>query len=170
MIKIYSHLFLMLFVLSISAFVSCKNQVSEDKTESATKEVIDKFEDGPVSRKYNLVNGKKEGKMTEYYHTGELLCERNFVNDMEEGKTVFYYKDGKIKEVMYLINGNKNNGDTIYFEDGSIKYISTYKNGIRNGLLKKWNEDGDVTYEAKFNMDTLIEVNGKPVVQEKIAQ
>ena len=158
-----------LLIVGIS-LTSCKNQSTEKDAVPEVQEITDRFEDGPISRKYTLVKGKKEGKYQEYYHTGELLCERNFVNDIEEGKTVFYYRDGNIKEVMYLLNGNKNGGDTLYYEDGSFKYISTYKDGIRHGILKKWGEDGVVTYEAKFNMDTLIEVHGKPVKQEIIAK
>ncbi len=154
-----------LLIVGVS-LASCKNQSTENDAVSEVQEKTENFEDGPVSRKYTLVNGKKEGKYQEFYHTGELLCERNFVNDIEEGKTVFYYRDGSTKEVMYLLNGNKNGGDTLYYEDGSLKYISTYKEGIRNGILKKWDEDGELTYDAKFNMDTLIEVHGKPVVQE----
>lgn len=165
-------LFLLQFTLIISSvsLISCKNKNKETISESEPKVIEDKFEDGPLSRKYTVVQGKKEGKMIEYYHSGEVLAERNFVDDQEEGKTIFYYKNGDIKEVLYLVNGNKNGGDTLYYEDGSLKYISTYKDGIRHGLLRKWDEDGDVTYEAKFNMDTLIEVGGKPVIQEKIAK
>ncbi|MCZ2100652.1 MAG: hypothetical protein LC107_03840 [Chitinophagales bacterium] len=158
------------FLFSALSFYACKNTEANVEATSDVQEIEDRFEDGPLSRKFTLVKGKKEGKYVEYYHSGELLCERNFVNDLEEGKTTFYYRDGKIKEVMYLLNGNKNGGDTLFYEDGSIKYISTYKDGIRHGLLKKWDEDGEVTYEAKFNMDTLIEVHGKPVVQEIIAK
>lgn len=162
--------FILQFALLITSFslISCKNK--EAISESEPKVIEDKFEDGPLSRKYTLVQGKKEGKMTEYYHSGEVLAERNFVNDQEEGKTIFYYKNGDIKEVLHLINGEKNGGDTLYYEDGSLKYISTYKDGIRHGLLRKWDENGDVIYEAKFNMDTLIEVGGQPVIQEKIAK
>ncbi|MBK6664567.1 MAG: hypothetical protein IPG48_00045 [Saprospiraceae bacterium] len=72
--------------------------------------------------------------------------------------------------MQYYIDGLRNGGDTIYYEDGKLKYVSEFKNDIKNGYLRKWGEDGSLIYEAKFAMDTLVEVGGEPVKQEKIAK
>ena len=67
---------------------------------------------------------------------------------------------------MLFRSGLKNGGDTIFYESGKIQYVSDFKDEKKNGYLRKWDEDGNVVYEAKFNMDTLIEVGGKSVIKK----
>ena len=50
-------------------------------------EKVDKYETGVVSRRTSFVDGKKEGKMTDYYGDGNLMAERWFHNDIQEGRT-----------------------------------------------------------------------------------
>ena len=38
-----------------------------------------------------------------------------------------------------------------------------FKDEKNNGYLQKWSEDGDLVYEAKFQMDSLVEVGGKSI-------
>ena len=66
----------------------------------------------------------------------------------------------------YYLNGLKNGGDTIFYESGKIQYVSEFKEEKKNGYLRKWDEEGNIVYEAKFAMDTLIEVSGKSVIKK----
>lgn len=151
-------------ILCLPIFISsCKENTAPTVSESEIKEVIDTFDNGVTSRKYTTKNGIMEGQYQEFYSSGELKVERNFINGKEEGKTTFYYKSGQIQEVQYITNGRKNGGDTVYYEDGSYKFINQYFDGLKNGHLQKWDEDGELTFDARFSMDTLIEVEGKPV-------
>ncbi|MBK7697678.1 MAG: hypothetical protein IPJ39_02615 [Saprospiraceae bacterium] len=81
-----------------------------------------------------------------------------------------YYENGSIKEVQYYIDGLRNGGDTIYYEDGKLKYVSEFKMISKTDTYASGGEDGSLIYEAKFAMDTLVEVGGEPVKQEKIAK
>jgi hypothetical protein len=35
------------------------------------------------------------------------------------------------------------------------------RTGKKDGYLRKWSASGDLIYEARYSMDTLIEVNGQ---------
>ncbi|MFN8337755.1 MAG: hypothetical protein U0T36_01930 [Saprospiraceae bacterium] len=165
--KTYS--ILSFFCILIIGLYACKNEKQANSTEPSEKgvrEIKENYGTGETSRIYQRIDGKIEGKMTDYYPSGALKGERFFKNDLQEGKTTIYFESGKVKEVQYYNNGMRNMGDTIYYEDGKLKYVSEFKDDIKNGYLRKWGEDGALIYEAKFRMDTLIEVGGKPVKQD----
>jgi antitoxin component YwqK of YwqJK toxin-antitoxin module len=147
----------LLFAVSMGA---CKNK-EEAQTQSDTQEIKENYGTGETSRVFTRVNGKIEGKMTDYYPSGKIMGERFFENDKQIGKTTLYYEDGTIKEVQYYENGLKNGGDTVFYENGKPKFAVTLKDEKKNGYLRKWDEEGALIYEAKFQMDTLVEVGGE---------
>ncbi len=113
-----------------------------------------------LSSHYEL-NNKKEGKLLEFYQDGRLKSERLFIEDKESGRTAVYFPDGRIKEVQYYKNGLKEGGDTIFYENGIPKFALSFHKGKKNGYLRKWSPEGDEIYEAKFAMDSVVEVNGQ---------
>lgn len=148
---------ILLAILTLTAFAACKK-------ESKPVEVLGYYGDGKtISRRHTEIDGKKEGKMTDYYMDGSIKMERMFENNIEVGKTVVYYPSGKVKEVQYLEDGKLHGGDTVFFENGAPNFVRTFHKGLKDGYLRKWAEDGSMIYEAKFSMDTLIEVKGQPV-------
>ncbi|MFZ1750114.1 MAG: hypothetical protein WAU01_07985 [Saprospiraceae bacterium] len=148
-------------------YLSCNNK-SSNQSESDLVEIKENYGTGELSRFYTRLNGKIEGKMTDYYPSGAVKGERYFSDDKQDGKTTLYYENGQIKEVQYYINGLRNGGDTIFYEGGHLKYVSEFRDEKQNGYLRKWDEDGSLVYEAKFNMDTLVEVEGKPIKTTQI--
>ncbi len=140
-------------------FLSCCTTACKEEPEVR----IERYENGQISRKSTLVNGKKEGLMTDYYNNGSLMAERHFQNGLQQGRTVIYYPGGKLKEVQHYLNGKKDGGDTLWYENGSIQFVSTLKEDKLHGYLRKWATDGQMIYEARYDMDTLVEVKGAPV-------
>jgi hypothetical protein len=116
---------------------------------------------GELLSTHHELNGKKEGKLLEYYPDGRLKSERLFINDKETGKTVVYFPDGRIKEVQSYEDGVKEGGDTIFYENGNPQFALSFHKGKKNGYLRKWTPNGELTYEAKFAMDSLVEVKGQ---------
>ena len=55
----------------------------------------EKYENGKVKVKGNLVDGKQEGKEFWYYENGKVYIESNYVEGEEEGKEFWYYESGK---------------------------------------------------------------------------
>ncbi|KXK40944.1 MAG: hypothetical protein J5I52_05530 [Saprospiraceae bacterium] len=151
-------------VLVTVAFSSCKSEQSEKP--AAQEEIVETYGSGEVSRKYNRINGKIEGTMTDYFPSGKIKGEKNFVNGKQEGKTTIYYESGNLKEVQYYISGKKTGGDTLYHDNGTMMFICQYKDGIEDGIMKKWDEEGNKLFDGKFDMGKLIEVDGQPVKQE----
>jgi len=142
---------------SVVFITACENAAPK------TYEQVGRYENGQVSRRSNMVNGQKEGKMTDYYNNGNLMAERYFDKGKQEGRTTIYYQSGKIKEVQYFVEGKKQGGDTLWYEDGKIQFVSNLKDDKMHGYLRKWSPTGELVYEAKYDLDTLIEVKGQPI-------
>jgi antitoxin component YwqK of YwqJK toxin-antitoxin module len=136
---------------------ACENSIPK------TYERVEKYENGQVSRRSNIVNGLKEGKMTDYYNDGKLMAERYFEKGQQQGRTVIYYPSGQIKEVQYFEKGKKQGGDTLWYEDGKIQFVTTLKDDKKHGYLRKLGTAGELIYEAKYDMDTLVEVKGQAI-------
>lgn len=149
----------LLLVLSL-AFFMCKNAPA-DQPEVYTQY----FENGSVQRLIEMKDGKKHGKMTDYYPDGKLFGERYFENDKQVGKTIIYYKSGKIKEVQYYQNGMQQGGDTLWYENGAVEFVTNFDQNVKDGYLRKWGIDGNLIFEARYRHDTVVEVNGDTMVK-----
>lgn len=144
-----------IFPLFFLLIVACTAKSDSDRKEF--------FENGQIKSQVPLVNGKRNGKMIDYYPDGKIRAERAFADDVQMGKTVFYYPDGQVQEVQYYHNGARVNGDSIWYPNRALQFAVTMQAGKKNGYLRKWDESGNMIYEAKYSMDTLIEVNGTPL-------
>lgn len=128
---------------------------------TAASEQLQHFASGEVSRRYSLVEGKKQGAMIDYYIDGKIRAERNFIDDQQEGATVFYYPGGQVKETQYFEKGLRQGGDTTWYEDGRPQFVLQFNQGKKDGYVRKWAPDGSLTFEAKYAMDSLVEVKGE---------
>ncbi|MGB3079368.1 MAG: hypothetical protein WBB31_09865 [Saprospiraceae bacterium] len=144
----------------IILYVGCKSG------DSAPVEIVGKYDNGVVSRRHTEINHKKEGPMTEYYPSGKLKAELMFKNDVQADKATMYFESGARQEVQYFKDGLLSGGDTTFYESGKPQKVMNFTNGIKDGYLRSWGEDGTLTYEAKFKMDTLVEVKGQPVIRD----
>ena len=142
-------------------FISCK---SEDS--SKPKEIVMNYGTGEIQRRYTEINHKKEGLMTDYYPSGKVKVERVFKNDEQVDKTILYYESGSIQEVQYYQDGNLTGGDTVFFENGKPQFLLNFTKGIKDGYVRKWDESGSIIFEAKYSMDTLVEVKGQAIVPD----
>ena len=148
-------IFILTWLLSIPACQDGKDKPVEK---------LQHFTSGEVSRRHYEVNGKKEGMMVDYYPGGKVHSERMFVNDKQTGRMLFYYPSGKMKEVQYFDkNGLKTSADSIFYEGGQLQMLMNFKEGKKDGYLRKYNEDGSLVFEAKYAMDTLVEVKGQSI-------
>jgi antitoxin component YwqK of YwqJK toxin-antitoxin module len=147
-------LYTLILISVIAVFFSCKPKPTEKFLY---------YTSGEVSRKHIEIDGKKEGKMTEYYKDGTVKSERMFENDVEVGTSVFFYPNGAVKERIYLVGGKLNGGDTIFYEDGKPQFMRNWNHGILDGYIRKWDTIGNVTYEARYANDKLVEVKGQSV-------
>lgn len=144
-------------------FMFLTNACEEKPKTPQSFERIERFENGTISRRVQIVNGEKQGLMTDYYPDGKVLAERWFKNDRQDGRTVIYYPSGKTKEVQYYQHGEQHGGDTIWYENGQPQFTTYFQNGKKNGHLRKWAENGDVIFEALYSNDTVVEIQGQAI-------
>lgn len=143
-----------------------KNSPASNATSTptpASKEYVEYYGTGEVARRVMEVNGKKEGKMTDYFPDGRVKAERWFQNGQQTGRTLIFFPDGQIQETQYYAFGKKQGGDTVWYQNGHTHFTFEYKDEKKNGYIRRWTPDGKMEYEARYEMDTLVEVNGKNV-------
>lgn len=143
---------------SLPGWFACQSPQNNQPVER-----LEKYGSGAISRRYEEINGKKEGKMTDYYPDGRLKAERWFQQDLQTGRTVLYYPGGQVKEVQYYQDGKKEGGDSLFYENGRLEFVVEYHQEKKHGYMRKWGPDGNLVIEAKYNMDSLMEVKGEPV-------
>jgi antitoxin component YwqK of YwqJK toxin-antitoxin module len=141
-----------LFLLSIFA---CQS----NKKEAPQKQYI-YFENGTIRREFQVIEGKREGLMTDFYPTGKRKAERYLVHDIQVGKTTIFQEDGiAIREVQYYDDkGNRIKGDTLWYTNGNIEFVTQFANDKKNGILSKFDTLGQLIYSADFQHDSLIKV------------
>ena len=144
------------FLRSFSSLSAC--QSSEPPSEKIQHDVH-----GNVNRRYLEVEGKKEGKMTDYFPDGTVMGERFFENDRQTGRTVLYFPSGKVREVQYYKNGLREGGDTLFYENGKPEMVLSFFQEKKHGYVRKWSSDGALVFEAKYEMDSLVEVKGEKI-------
>lgn len=135
--------------------------------ESQNYERIERLQDSSIVRRVQIVNGKKEGKMTDFYPGGELMAERWFKDGIQEGKALIYYPGGQLKEVQYYRQGMQYSGDTIWYENGQVQFTVTLEKDKKNGYLHKWSPEGKLIFECRYANDSLVEVKGERIRSEK---
>lgn len=150
--------FLFLLFGSVFTWNACQSPATNQPVER-----LEKYGTGQVSRRYQEINGKKQGKMTDYFPDGRLKAERWFENDRQSGRTVLYYPGGQVKEVQYYQDGKKEGGDSLFYEDGRLEFAVEYHLEKKHGYMRKWAPDGSLVIEARYSMDSLVEVKGEPV-------
>lgn len=152
-----------LTLVFIIAVLACKEKPQPQSPPDQPVGKVEKYGTGAVSRRYQEIGGKKQGLMTDYYPDGRLKAERWFEDDKQSGRTVLYHPGGQIREVQYYENGLKEGGDTLFYEDGRVQFVVHYHQEKKNGYLRKWSPTGDLIFEARYEMDSLVEVKGKSV-------
>jgi antitoxin component YwqK of YwqJK toxin-antitoxin module len=150
---------------SLLFFFSCNGEPA-----NRVEERIERFDNGSISRTVSIVNGKKEGKMTDFYPDGKLMAERWFRQGKQEGRTVIFYPFGAIKEVQYFKDGAQQGGDTLWYESGKIQFTVFFNQNKKDGYLRKWSPEGTIIFESRYAMDTLMEVKGEAISRQSIRE
>ncbi|MBL7794915.1 MAG: hypothetical protein JNJ90_00285 [Saprospiraceae bacterium] len=150
-------------VLTLGFCFACNENPKLLPTPAQPVEKTEKYGTGSVSRRYQEIGGKKQGLMTDYYPDGRLKAERWFEDDKQTGRTALYYPGGQIREVQYYENGLKEGGDTLFYEHGRVQFVANFHREKKNGYLRKWSPTGDLIFEARYEMDSLVEVKGKSI-------
>lgn len=129
--------------------VSCESKVQKEY-----------FKNGSIKKEFVLKDGMYDGKLNEYYDSGDLKEVHIYSNGMKIDSSLYFEKDGKLNYVEY------HHGDTTYsnyrkyyYPDNSIKSEGIYsKLGLPIGKWRYYNEENGYLEEVK----EIQNVNGEP--------
>lgn len=152
------------------------------------------YENGALLREENYINGKREGKLTDYdekgkvtltgnmtdnkmegawiYETPDYLEYGNYVNDEPDSLWKSYYMPGKIKR----FEGKFSNGEpvgihTMYHNNGKKMFTGNYIGGMKDGDWKYFDEYGINYLTITYKNDIEIKWQGdriKPTYEESL--
>ncbi len=135
MIKIYSTIFLCIFMLACSEneIILTENDLPEDMF--YLKDDIRPF----------------SGTCIIYYHGTKLIKERmHFKNGILEGLHTSYYKNGQIKRTGTYLQGNLHGTWTSFDLEGNKIYEVTYENDTLIGSFYSWYNTGVLKEKGCF--------------------
>ncbi len=159
---------LIVSLLFLSVGFSQQEYNANDLLEKDNGLWTEKFSDEPITGKVygyfgevkpykkvyvgNIVNGKKEGKWTFWYHeTGTKEIEENFKDGKKEGLEIRWYKTGQ-KFSEKNKKDDKTHGLWIeWYNNGKKKKEKTFKNGKRIGIETDWYKNGQKKSENIFD-------------------
>ena len=162
MIKMKNHLILSLLILSVGLsqqeyryndLIVMDNGLYTIKfsDEPITGKVYGYFgEEGNLEKVYigNLLNGKKEGKWTWWYHeTGRKSEEINYKKGEIDGLHIEWYENGNKESEGTVKDGKWDGLLTKWYEDGQKFFEISFKVGIEDGLSTEWYVNGQKRFQ-----------------------
>lgn len=119
-----------------------------------------------ITAKHNYVNGKRHGPSKSCYTDGTPWIETTYINGKQNGKYSQYYQGGKMlkKYISNLTNGKEDGVVANFSEDGELISEAQYCMGILHGISKTYYhhynmvlqetyDNGTLTGSEKFNYD-----------------
>jgi len=109
------------------------------------------FSDGKIHMKYEITNGKRNGKCTEYYqNNGEIASTTNWLNDTLNGIAAYYYETGELRESCFWIKGELQGSFRRYYKNGEIEMSGNYYKGKHLGDVRFYKQDGKLETIRKY--------------------
>ena len=133
----------LIFLLAVLA--GCSNIENQMKNTENAVFALDKSSSGKMVVLYpdrqkiktagTLVEGKLQGKYTEYYENGNLLLVTAYENGKQNGYIKKYYSNGNVEIKGRMKNNLAEGKFTFFYENGSRQSIKNFKEGIYDGYL-----------------------------------
>ncbi len=102
------------------------------------------YDNGVISSKGQMKNGKPEGYWKTYYPNGLLKSEGNRVNHQLDSIWKFYSENGLISQSITYKQGKKSGKRKTYFLEGTIKKIEMFEEDILTDTIKKFHPSGNL--------------------------
>lgn len=98
-----------------------KQQVAQDN-----RAVLEKYGDGTVRERYQLVGGKKTGLYESFFRNGKPRERYVSIDGLKDGVREEFFEEGGL-EVKTLYRRGERTESSTYFKEGQIESITTYK-------------------------------------------
>ena len=150
-LRMRSSILIVVASLSLLMF-SCDNtsSIKEGSDRNATKEKIERYDNGVIHKVARYVRGKLSGVQELYNTKGELQNTMTYVNGVQDGESIIYFDNGSKYRITPYVNG-KIEGERIkYRKDGRLWSTQNYKNGMPENNLKEYAESGKIKSTPKL--------------------
>ena len=141
---------------AVKAYGYIENGVEKTVEFNGTGKIKLYFENGNISREFQIENGWYEGDFKEYYSSGKIYEHINFKYDKPEGEHITYFENGNVKIKSIFANGVKFGEELEYFPNGKIHFIRNYINGYLQGSYEEYNEAGDLMHKYLYRYNDII--------------
>jgi antitoxin component YwqK of YwqJK toxin-antitoxin module len=153
------------------------DQQGAAKKAAANRVIEHRWGNGKISTHYQIVNGKIEGKMEEFFQDGKPSFSTMYVHGKKNGDEKEYFEGGQLKrvtsykddtpvsEVTYFQNGKKNNEWVItqpgfpvstrsvksYYDNGQLQAQGTQVGDNWDGDYQSFDDSGDPLSMGKYD-------------------
>ena len=97
----------------------------------------------------NYINGQRQGEVTYFYETGEMLFTQIYTDDKENGLRKEFYKNGKLKEEGFQKQSIQDGVWTFYNSKGVLEKKITYERNRQKHLVE-FHSNGKIKSEGDF--------------------
>ena len=94
--------------------------------------------------------GKKKGKWTDFYPTGEVRAKGSYDENRRRGKWIYYYKNGKVEQEGHFERDRYHGSWIWYHKNGNTWREENYFNGREDGLFVEYDENGKVLTRGNY--------------------
>jgi antitoxin component YwqK of YwqJK toxin-antitoxin module len=97
------------------------------------------------------LNGKRDGKWTDYYKNGQIAREVYYKNGLIDGLVTWYYDNKIVALKSSYIEGKRNGIWKSYSQEGKLTELTNYKDGHPFGEWEKYHPNGKILYFGKYD-------------------
>lgn len=92
--------------------------------------------------KFDVVNGKKNGKFESFYPNGNLLMSGYLKNNRNEGEWKYFYEDGTVESYGNFVNDKPDGKWYWFYPDSALRETGYYSMGEKDSVWKSYDETG----------------------------
>ena len=104
-----------------------------------------------IKFKIEKLNGKRNGKLIEFYENGKIKFKTYYKDGIQNGETESFYENEMLYESYNLIDGKLNGKYILYDIKGRIHTEGEYKDDKKIGEFKYYDTRGKLTHTENFN-------------------
>ena len=120
-----------------------------ENSEIVVSTVYDEFGNITSSGTLNE-DGRKEGKWSFFYPTGEVKSEGSYLKGRKTGKWKFYFIEGNLEQEGSYKSGRFNGEWKWYYDCGELKRVEIYNKGREDGLSSEYARNGDLIEHGDY--------------------
>ncbi len=103
-----------------------------------------------IKRKYNYVNGKRDGMYESWHENGQKQSQIPSINRIGEGVYESWYSNGQMKSRCSYRNQKAHGTCELWYINGQIQRRMNYTDGKRDGLDIEWYGVGTMKYKSNY--------------------